>query len=121
MAENLGPLCYACQRWRGLVSGKGFTCEAYPDGIPVEILVSLADHRMPFEGDRGLRFEMRASVVNDASQLSKSQVEYEDRAKDPEHVCRKCGHFVSPDACELVAGDISPGGWCDRWISARQD
>ena len=32
-------------------------CDAYPEGIPDEILDNKVDHREPFEGDRGLRFE----------------------------------------------------------------
>ena len=61
MAENLGPLCYACRRFMGLAPDRGMTCGAYPGGIPVEILVSLADHRLPYEGDRGLGFEPRCA------------------------------------------------------------
>jgi hypothetical protein len=32
-------------------------CAAFPEGIPDEIYQSLADHRQPFAGDRGIRFE----------------------------------------------------------------
>lgn len=31
-------------------------CDAFPDGIPDEILRNDADHRKPFKGDRGVRF-----------------------------------------------------------------
>ena len=33
-----------------------FACDAYPNGIPDEILDNEVDHREAVEGDRGLRF-----------------------------------------------------------------
>lgn len=26
--------------------------------------------------------------------------------------CGGCSHFLRPNACEIVAGEISPDGWC---------
>lgn len=26
--------------------------------------------------------------------------------------CAGCTHFLEPNACEIVAGEISPNGWC---------
>ncbi|MDO3434540.1 twin-arginine translocation signal domain-containing protein [Rhizobium sp. CBN3] len=26
--------------------------------------------------------------------------------------CGGCTHFMEPNACEIVAGEISPNGWC---------
>lgn len=26
--------------------------------------------------------------------------------------CGGCTHFLEPNACEIVAGEISPNGWC---------
>ncbi|KAB2353661.1 hypothetical protein [Actinomadura montaniterrae] len=34
-------------------------CDAFPDRVPAEIYTGGFDHREPFEGDRGIRFEMR--------------------------------------------------------------
>lgn len=31
-------------------------CDAYPEGIPDEILDNTVDHREPVQGDQGLRF-----------------------------------------------------------------
>ena len=50
------PLCLLCRHHRD-VDPELETCEAFPDGIPSDILYSLADHRDPFEGDKNIRFE----------------------------------------------------------------
>lgn len=34
-----------------------WTCDAFPAGIPREILENRADHRKPYPGDRGIHFE----------------------------------------------------------------
>jgi hypothetical protein len=26
--------------------------------------------------------------------------------------CAGCTHFIEPNACDIVAGEISPNGWC---------
>jgi hypothetical protein len=33
------------------------TCDAYPDGIPGELIRNEADHTKPYPGDNGIRFE----------------------------------------------------------------
>ena len=40
-----------------LVDGDGMRCDAYPQGIPDEILESEVDHRLPYAGDGGVQFE----------------------------------------------------------------
>jgi hypothetical protein len=46
------PLCFRCKHYRGQI-----TCDAFPGGIPDEILISAVDHKEPYEGDNGIRFE----------------------------------------------------------------
>lgn len=44
--------CISCQHYQGAI-----TCDAYPDGIPIEIITGEHDHTQPYEGDNGIRFE----------------------------------------------------------------
>ena len=46
------PMCDVCDRRTGT-----FRCAAFPNGIPHPILLSEHDHREPYQGDRGLRFQ----------------------------------------------------------------
>ena len=47
------PLCFSCQRLHG---GGEMACDAYPEGIPDEIIWSKVDHTKPYKGDNGLTF-----------------------------------------------------------------
>lgn len=49
-------LCLACTRFTHNEEGLE-VCEAYPDGIPEEILLGAVDHREPYDGDQGILFE----------------------------------------------------------------
>lgn len=54
----IGPisLCYGCKHFYR-DGEKPFTCKAYPDGIPIKIVAWVHDHRKPYAGDGGIRFE----------------------------------------------------------------
>lgn len=54
------PICESCSRLRPGPDGFGFECEAFPDGIPDEIILDGFDHREPFPGDHGVRWELDA-------------------------------------------------------------
>jgi hypothetical protein len=53
------PICVACSRFVGTTDlDVGPTCEAFPAGIPAAIWDDGFDHRQPFDGDGGVRFEL---------------------------------------------------------------
>lgn len=54
------PICDSCRRvdLDRKEPMQAPPCEAFPDGIPDEIYFEGFDHRQPFEGDRGLRYEL---------------------------------------------------------------
>jgi len=49
------PLCYSCRHF-DRENTDGFTCKAFPDGIPDEIIESEVDHRNPVAGDHGIQY-----------------------------------------------------------------
>lgn len=44
--------CPVCKHYLGDLS-----CEAYPDGIPEDIITGQFDHKEQHNGDNGIRFE----------------------------------------------------------------
>jgi len=57
MTSIAPPICGGCKHLRGnLMDPK---CDAFPEGIPREILLSEADHRTAFPGDNGIQFDPR--------------------------------------------------------------
>jgi hypothetical protein len=44
-------------------------------------------------------------------QMSQAEAEYQDQPKNG-FGCAACTLFRSPRSCRVVAGDISPNGWC---------
>jgi hypothetical protein len=54
------PLCLFCARFRQHESG--WACEAFPTGIPDEIIRMAHDHRRPYQGDGGKRFVLERGV-----------------------------------------------------------
>jgi len=43
--------------------------------------------------------------------LSQHDAQYQDTPKD-NHACGECTLFQPPKSCKVVAGDVSPHGWC---------
>lgn len=53
--ESAEIQCNGCKHHRLYTA----TCEAFPNGIPKEIILGRHDHVNPFPGDHGIRFEAR--------------------------------------------------------------
>ena len=51
--------CQTCRHFQNASYLKGdmLVCAVYPEGIPDEILSMKHDHRKPFKGDKGQRYE----------------------------------------------------------------
>lgn len=47
----------------------------------------------------------------EAAQLSQAQVKYQTTPKG-DHSCANCSKFITPSSCQIVAGTITPTGWC---------
>jgi hypothetical protein len=52
-----------------------------------------------------------------AGQIPQAQVGYQDQPHEGQH-CELCTHFAKPNACKLVAGTISPQGWCKLFAAS---
>ena len=48
------PECINCLHWI-----KDWKCDAFPNGIPDDIMYGDMDHRSPYKGDNGFQFEER--------------------------------------------------------------
>ena len=44
--------CWKCEH---RIQGGGWTCTAFPTGIPVALIMNYHDHSLEFAGDRGFR------------------------------------------------------------------
>ena len=54
------------------------------------------------------------SSIAQSGKASKKELEYQNKPKGDQK-CDNCMHFISPNACMVVEGDISPEGWCKLW------
>jgi hypothetical protein len=52
-----------------------------------------------------------------AAKLPQASVGYR-TTPNGDRQCSNCKYFVAPDACEKVAGTISPQGYCVLWAKA---
>ena len=63
MTFRTPPQCVACAHFRSPLDTDGGgpeqTCDVFPDRIPDAIWWNRADHRQPYAGDGGVRWEPR--------------------------------------------------------------
>jgi hypothetical protein len=53
--ELIDSQCRSCAHWHYAT----IHCDAFPDGIPIKILINDVSHQQPYPGDHGIRFELR--------------------------------------------------------------
>lgn len=46
--------CLDCKHF---IDDTKFTCKAFPDGIPDDLVFNKVSHKKPYEGDKGIQFE----------------------------------------------------------------
>ncbi len=56
MTTGPEPICVTCKHWHQ-DNTEAMTCDAFPNGIPMPIILNAADHRKPYPGDHGIRYE----------------------------------------------------------------
>lgn len=55
---------------------------------------------------------VRQAAADDQQKIEKSLVGYQDKPNANGQKCSTCANFQPPNACAIVAGTISPNGWC---------
>ena len=46
---------------------------------------------------------------------TKTEVDYTPNAMKKDERCALCMHYEGNEICEIVRGDISPLGWCNKF------
>lgn len=110
MTTITAPICVGCRYYRPDASD--LSCDAFPDGIPEDIIRSEADHRQPHPGDNGIRFtpvdqeatRRAVDLFGATAPITVFRSALLERAYDPNQPRRADGKFGTK------GGFSSPGG-----------
>ena len=62
-------------------------------------------------------FLLRIAPAQAAEKMTRQQAEYQDTPKGI-YSCATCTLFEPPQSCKVVAGEVSPDGWCKAFAMA---
>ena len=63
----------------------------------------------------GVVVALGASIKSAAAKMTQKAALYQGKPKEGAK-CATCEHFQSPASCQIVAGKISPSGWCQMYV-----
>ncbi len=46
---------------------------------------------------------------------AKTEVAYTPKAMKKDERCALCEHYEGGSTCDIVSGNINPGGWCNKF------
>jgi hypothetical protein len=101
-------LCGWCVRHRG---HQGLTCDAFPEGIPPDVYEARWDHRFPYPGDHGIRFDLDPERVKhqESRRFFLALWVYDPFSQAIRAEYERSGRVISvADACRLVHPERFP-------------
>lgn len=57
---------------------------------------------------------LAGNIAEAQKKVAKAAAKYQ-TSPNAGHSCSQCNYFLAPNSCKLVAGNISPNGWCELW------
>jgi hypothetical protein len=58
------PQCFSCRHFRPVEDDKPYSCDAFPEAIPDQIIDGQHDHLKPYAGDHGIRYEPKPGAAH---------------------------------------------------------